>query len=54
MQDWLSFEQEPPLDDMFEDPIIRALMASDRVEPSDVVALLCRARDPDHVGLRAA
>jgi hypothetical protein len=35
---------EPPLDDLLEDPIARALMASDRVERRDIERLLARKR----------
>jgi hypothetical protein len=34
--------QEPPLRDIFADPIIRALMASDRVLPEEIETLLRR------------
>jgi hypothetical protein len=35
---------EPPLDELLEDPIARALMASDGVERRDVERLLARKR----------
>jgi hypothetical protein len=37
-------EREPPLDDLLEDPIARALMASDGVERRDIERLLARQR----------
>jgi hypothetical protein len=37
-------DSEPPLDDLLEDPIARALMASDGVERRDVERLLARKR----------
>ena len=37
-------DREPPLDDLLEDPIARALMASDGVERRDVERLLARKR----------
>lgn len=37
-------QQEPTLDEMLADPIVRALMKSDCVEEADIRSLLCRVR----------
>jgi len=39
------FGGEPELCDLLHDPIARALMAADKVDSSDVYALLYKARD---------
>ena len=38
--------QEPSIDEMLADPIVRDLMAADRVTPDQVKALLPRPADP--------
>lgn len=38
------FHCEPPLSQMLEDPMMRALMASDRVDPRELRDLLSEAR----------
>ena len=37
-------DREPPLDDLLEDPIVRALMASDGVERREIERLLAAKR----------
>jgi hypothetical protein len=43
-KDYRRAEPEPPLDELLEDPVARALMASDGVERRDVERLLARKR----------
>ena len=38
-------EREPTLDDVLSDPVIRGLMARDRVQAEELVGLLQRLRD---------
>ena len=40
MSDWMHAHDEPRLADMLADPIIRALMARDRVEHRDIEQML--------------
>ncbi len=40
-----SFDGEPTLKDLLSDPIVQAVMQSDRVEPDDICRLLRAARD---------
>jgi hypothetical protein len=53
MSEWAEPRHEPPLAEILAEPIIRALMACDRVEHEDIIELLARAasrvREPARV-----
>ncbi|MBN8530264.1 MAG: hypothetical protein J0L97_00160 [Alphaproteobacteria bacterium] len=40
MAEYLLAGQEPPLEELFEDPIMQMVMESDHVDPADVRAMV--------------
>ena len=44
MSEWTEFGREPELSDLLSDPIVQALMVSDRTQASDVEHLIERIR----------
>lgn len=54
MSEWAEPRHEPPLAEILAEPIVRALMACDRVERDEIIELLLRAAAKSHEPTRAA